>query len=112
MHRLPASPTAYISSSGFTAAGRVGHIRFFMTATVHFQNEILAQSSLARSGDEMWANDRYSPVGSTKVTLPEPVIGKDLVLELKGGYVFSGLGGQVAPIPALGYIKIPIRVVE
>ncbi|KIH78135.1 type VI secretion system secreted protein VgrG [Geoalkalibacter ferrihydriticus] len=102
----------YISSSGFTAAGRVGHIRFFMTATVHFQNEILAQSSFARSGDEMWANDRYSPVGSTKVTLPEPVIGKDLVLELKGGYVFSGLGGQVAPIPALGYIKIPIRVVE
>lgn len=100
-----------MSASGDTAAKHSGRIQYYFNLELWVNQEKTLSKKLTRSNQpELWANDGYTPIGSTKIALPVLNQLESVELVLNGSYTYNSGSGHIAPLPYSCKKRIPLSV--
>lgn len=102
----------FVSALGFTTALMQGNVEFHATAEIQVNGKRSSFASLQRREQEMWPAGDYVPIGSATLTLPAVQPLDEVLLLVRGGYIYSAPEGRAVPMPSAGAASIALAVVE
>ena len=106
----------FVSASGYTApmelAANKGAFSFYANVTLVRNGELLMKKSLERGSDELWADDKYSPIGSAFFMVPPSQDPLAYSLQIEASYVYSSVEGSAVPMPQFARTTIQLVGVE
>lgn len=106
------SANLYVTARGYSPAMEMpehqGAFRFYGHARMLEDGRQIVRKRLERESTEVWPDDRYIPVGSAVMCIPEGTTGS-LAIEVEVGYEFDSGTGFITPIPPTTKWAKPLR---
>lgn len=106
----------FVSASGYTApmelAANSGAFSFYGTVTLLENGEPKMKKSLERGSNELWPEDKYSPIGSASFMIPPSQDPAAYSVQIEASYTYSSSQGSAVPMPQFARATIQLMGVE